>query len=380
MSSEELWKTCILVQGAAPMTRLVPFHFSDQNFETDDGDGWSVQGLDGYSCQAISGTMSRVTWHSYTMSYSLEVDLANKELKLMQHREVRPVTSNLERRGRGRHKGAWPQGAVTISTQSQLKGRKAAAVVEQSGLLPAILMTPEAAPQWTVIYLHGMNETAKKCYANHPHFFMDGRLPLKVVCLTAPQRELGCYDEWWEEVKQTKGAKKRKAWRLMRHHAWFDYLTHGDGDTEEQLDEESLREVRGILHGIVRHEAALLGGRYDRVILAGKSQGCCTALDAALQFPERLGGFFGIVGHLLSCTPVQQGSAQATTPLHFYHEAEDDIHQWSWVGPAEQRLVSAGFDVRSHRSQCPDGRGHYVVGTEAKWIRDALQSICGAAS
>lgn len=249
--------------------------------------------------------------------------------------------------------------------------------MEQSGLLPAIVMTPDAGtPQWTLIYLHGMNETAFKSYADHPHFFMNRHTPIKVVCLTAPQREMGCYDGWWDKVRQRKGEKTKVVWKLRRFHAWFDYLTHSDGNVEDHSDEGSLREVRGILHGIIHHEASLLGGRYDRILLGGKSQGCCTALDAVLRFPERLGGFIGVVGHLLACTPVQQGSAQANTPLHFFHEAEDDVHQWSWVCHAEQCLVSAGFDVRSHRSHCSEGRGHYVLGTEGRWIRAALRSLC----
>ena len=37
--------------------------------------------------------------------------------------------------------------------------------------------------------------------------------------------------------------------------------------------------------------------RAPRVFIGGASQGCCTALHCALQFPQKLGGFVGVVGH-----------------------------------------------------------------------------------
>merc|ERR1719504_79034 len=107
---------------------------------------------------------------------------------------------------------------------------------------------------------------------------------------------------------------------MKQFSAWYDYLANSDGKREDPACHESLVAVRQLLHAIVEQEASELDGRVDRILLGGKSQGCCTALDAALTFPKKLAGFIGIVGHLLGCSPVEADSPQVTSPFHFFHE------------------------------------------------------------
>merc|ERR1719215_26970 len=180
-------------------------------------------------------------------------------------------------------------------------------------LLPAVIFQqPSGAQEWTLIYLHGLGSSALENYADRPHYFFDGSVRLKVIVPTAPFRELSCFDEWWTQ-------RNDGSWYLERFHAWYDYLSNHDGSREDDLDLDSLLCMRRALHSLVKNEALELGGRTDRVILGGKSQGCCTALDAALTYPDALGGFIGVVGHVLKSTPVVPGGPQSFTPLHFFH-------------------------------------------------------------
>ena len=39
-------------------------------------------------------------------------------------------------------------------------------------------------------------------------------------------------------------------------------------------------------------------GKYNRIFLAGYSQGCCMALEAGITFPKTLGGIIGFKGHI----------------------------------------------------------------------------------
>jgi len=173
------------------------------------------------------------------------------------------------------------------------------------------------------------------------------------------------------------GAAKASRWRLMKFLSWYDYLSNHDGRREDAIDWQSLGAVQRALHGVIRQEVLELGGRASRVIVGGKSQGCCTALDAMLTFPQALAGFVGIVGHLLSCTPVEQGGPQAAVPLHFFHEPEDNIMRWDWVQHGERRLREAGYRVLSRHRPDPEQHGHFVEGVEGAWMRSALRSICG---
>jgi predicted esterase len=285
---------------------------------------------------------------------------------------------------------------VTVTARSRIqdakKSKKKLKVQRRrADLLPAVIyrpVQPSRVHRWTLIYLHGFGSSAFGQYGSAPHYFLDGSIAIKVVVPTAPSRELSIFDQWWLKVQARRPAKgassnssrptaRRCRWRLNQFNAWYDYLTNNDGKREDTLDLDSLQVIQRVLHKLVRKEAAELNGRTDRVILGGKSQGCCTALDAALTFPQRLGGFIGVVGHLLKSSPVDADGPQAEAPFHFFHEITDDIMKWAWVQQGIKRLKCAGYRVHSRRAKDPEGNGHYVGGGfEGRSIRQALSSIC----
>merc|ERR1740138_1727499 len=97
--------------------------------------------------------------------------------------------------------------------------------------------------------------------------------------------EQTCFSDWnvWQ----------RGAWRRKRFRAWFDYITDQGGSAENKIRLASLLAVRARIHSLIDREVQRLGGNPKRVILGGASQGCCVALDAALTYPEELGGVIG---------------------------------------------------------------------------------------
>jgi len=295
---------------------------------------------------------------------------------------TRRIAAEVEKRRRGDGAGLSSQVAtITAHSRRLLKDdrrRKIKVERRRCDLLPAVILwpvQPSRVPLYTLIYLHGLGSSAFGDYGSRPHYFLNGTIAVKVVIPTAPSREMSCFDSWW--VKGTDGYRLNQFW------SWYDYISNHDGKKEDAIDYSSLATIQAALHELIRNEARELGGRFDRVILGGKSQGCCTALDAALTFPERLGGFVGIVGHILGCSPVDRGGPQCSTPLHFFHEPEDSTMRWEWVEPAQQRLRDAGYSVHSRHCRDPEtvsrgpGSGHYVGGVEGRWVRQALASICG---
>jgi len=162
-------------------------------------------------------------------------------------------------------------------------------------------------------------------------------------------------------------------WRRIKFNAWFDYLTDRAGKAENDIDLDSLADMRQRLHALIRREVQRLGGDSRRVILGGASQGCCVALDAALTYPEELGGVIGLVGHLLRSTPTD--TPHKSMPLHLFHEAKDEEMKWRWVKGTVDRLRRAGFNVTSKRETDPSGSGHWIQEIEGKWICSALRQI-----
>lgn len=376
-----------------PLQQRLGVRFKDPS----DAGTWGVDNLVGYSTKSVSSSGSRqsseVTWSSYIVEFRL--CSSGNSWEITRSSGTTALSAVVERCPRG--SGPLVRGEmVTVTCLTRIreaeKSREKLKVERRrADLLPAVIyrsLQPSRVPQWTLIYLHGFSGSAFGDYANRPQYFLDGSIALKVVVPTAPLRELSIFDAWWLKVEarrpvgessSSRPTAKKPRWRLNQFNAWFDYLTDSDGKREDKLDVESLHVMQRALHSLIRSEASELGGRFDRVMLAGKSQGCCTALDAVLTFPERLGGFIGVVGHLLSCTPVKADGPQVSTPLHFFHEVDDHMMNWAWVQQGVKKLKTAGYNVYSRRSKDPTGHGHYVEGGfEGRWIRHALQSICGS--
>ncbi|PNY25999.1 Acyl-protein thioesterase 1 [Tolypocladium capitatum] len=87
---------------------------------------------------------------------------------------------------------------------------------------------------------------------------------------------------------------------------WFDIWNVGDFSDREDVQAPGLRESVARIRRLLEEEAALLGGRWDRIVLAGISQGAATATHALLNLnlpvsttadgkalPRRLGAYLG---------------------------------------------------------------------------------------
>ncbi|EFE43697.1 hypothetical protein TRV_01506 [Trichophyton verrucosum HKI 0517] len=84
--------------------------------------------------------------------------------------------------------------------------------------------------------------------------------------------------------------------------AWFDIYSLVNISEKQDLQVEGLKESMAYLLDILESEIALLGGRSDRLVLIGMSQGMATALWTLLCSPGRIkgriGGFIGMSGWL----------------------------------------------------------------------------------
>lgn len=362
-------------------TQRLPGLRQRQGFRWADPEGSTgVENLKGYAKEPLSGHKTLVTWGSYWAVFRLRMS-GKDYIEIERATEMKRTGVETAKVKRQPTKSLTNE-VITITAHSRCKmaldrRRKIKVVRNKLDLLPAIMYRPlkPARCQWTLIYLHGMNSSALKDYSDVPHYFIDGSLPVKVIIPQSPTRECSCYDQWWTTVKSRSDGRTKQ--RLMKHCSWYDYLTDRGGKREDDIDWQSLYVMQKALHEIIWNEANELGGRTDRIILGGKSQGCCTALDAALTFPKKLGGFIGVVGHILSCTPTDPKGPQKSIPLHFFHEMQDTTMRWEWVQMGEQRLRDAGYRVHSRRLLDPQGGGHHVGGmTEGTWVRTSLRSIC----
>src|SRR5690606_16676050 len=75
---------------------------------------------------------------------------------------------------------------------------------------------------------------------------------------------------------------------------WFDVWNVRDFAQNEELQAEGLREVIAALRGVLKDEVAQVGGRWERVVLAGISMGAATSVHLMFNLDTpRLGAFLG---------------------------------------------------------------------------------------
>ncbi|KAI0977270.1 phospholipase/carboxylesterase family protein [Xylaria arbuscula] len=77
---------------------------------------------------------------------------------------------------------------------------------------------------------------------------------------------------------------------------WFDTWNVRNLAEKEELQAPGLKDVIPKFRRMLADEAARLGGRYDRVVLAGISMGCATSAHLLFNLTEPLGAFMGFSG------------------------------------------------------------------------------------
>ena len=81
--------------------------------------------------------------------------------------------------------------------------------------------------------------------------------------------------------------------------AWYDIR---GANLVQQQDAEGIERSRQAIVALIENEVSR-GIPYERIVLAGFSQGCAMALHTALRLPHRLAGVVALFGVLLATFP-----------------------------------------------------------------------------
>jgi predicted esterase len=148
---------------------------------------------------------------------------------------------------------------------------------------------PSAPHTHTVVFLHGRGDTAQN-FALSLHHSRDSRnrsLPeiFPSFRWVFPQSEI-------RQCTALSGDKMSQ---------WFDIWNVNNFSEHEELQALGLRESVASIRRALVNEAAVLGGQWDHIVLAGISQGAATSVHTLLNLslsmdgkkPQRLGAFLG---------------------------------------------------------------------------------------
>ena len=118
-----------------------------------------------------------------------------------------------------------------------------------------------------------------------------------------------------------------------------------------------------------------MGGK--NVFLGGASQGCGTALHAALSYKGELGGVIGTMGHLLTCTEISPEWIKRKIPIFVsaavgtrlfmtslrYNGLDDSTMKWEeWVKARTERFLRSILGDLQALRRCQGGYAHRTSG------------------
>ena len=211
-----------------------------------------------------------------------------------------------------------------------------------------------AEPEGSVIWLHGLGADGHDFEPIVPELRIADRMAQRFVFPHAPARP----------VTINGGMSMR---------AWYDILTLERGGPQ---DEAGIRASSDLLVGLIEREHER-GIPYDRIVLAGFSQGGAIAAHTALRFPHALAGLMALstyvpLKHVLDSEVFRNDQAQdRSLPIFMAHGSFDPIVPLALGTRSRDQLEEAGFKIEWHEYPME----HSVCAEEIRDIRNWLLSV-----
>lgn len=195
-------------------------------------------------------------------------------------------------------------------------------------LLQTVEQETGAAPQWSVLWLHGLGADGHDFAPIVPELLRPHWPALRFVFPHAPVRP----------VTINNGVPMR---------AWYDIVSM---DFATRADAAGIAESVAQVEALIAREAER-GIPASRLVLAGFSQGGAVALTAGLRRSEPLAGLVALSTYLPGGQAVaaQRHPDAVSQPVFFAHGDGDPVVPLQYGLDSAQALKAAGFDVDWHR-------------------------------
>jgi phospholipase/carboxylesterase len=159
----------------------------------------------------------------------------------------------------------------------------------------------------------------------------------------------------------------------MAMRAWYDIRTF---DREGPQDEAGIRESATLLERLIERERQR-GSEYERIVIAGFSQGGAIALHTALRFPRRLAGLMALSTWLPLAQAFREEVAENSNlprdlPIFMAHGSYDAVLPVTLGQASREALEHAGYAVEWHEYPMAHAVCAEEVAAIAHWLTKVL--------
>ncbi len=221
-------------------------------------------------------------------------------------------------------------------------------------LLPRIELESAPNPTAAVIWLHGLGADGNDFAGLVPQLDLQGCPAIRFVFPHAPSIPVTLNGGY-----------------VMP--AWYDIMGLNLVDRQ---DSTGIQRSEKEITALIEREVAR-GIPYERIVLAGFSQGCAMALHTGLRLPHRLAGIMALSGYLPLADRIatERMQANATTPIFMAHGIQDPVVALARGEDSRNALAALGHPVQWHTYPMP----HSVHPREVADISAFLKQVLGAA-
>ncbi|MEI8157447.1 MAG: dienelactone hydrolase family protein [Burkholderiales bacterium] len=194
-------------------------------------------------------------------------------------------------------------------------------------LLPRIELESAPNPVAAVIWLHGLGADGNDFAGLVPELDLDDCPPIRFVFPHAPSIPVTLNGGY-----------------IMP--AWYDIL---GANLVDQQDAAGIQKSEEAVVALIENQVAR-GIPFDRIVLAGFSQGCAMALHTGLRLPHRLAGIMALSGYLPLADrfATERMQANANTPVFMAHGTQDPVVVLARGEKSRDALVAMGHPVQWH--------------------------------
>jgi phospholipase/carboxylesterase len=125
--------------------------------------------------------------------------------------------------------------------------------------------------------------------------------------------------------------------------AWYDITGRAINDRE---DITGIHQSATAISELIEREASR-GIAYEKIVLAGFSQGCAMSLQVGLRFPHRLAGIMALSGYLplANSLALERSEANSKTPILMAHGVWDTVITPERAEASADNLEKLGYQV-----------------------------------